>query len=217
MARLKITLLTILTALICASSLRAQLSTVVVVDFERAVVESKEGKKASDKFNSTLQAKQTELEKKQRELEDQQKKLQTGARTLSDSAKADIQKDIDRRTTELQRLNEDAQKDLQGMRDELLRPIAARATAILQQMATEQGYTLVVDLSNPDSSVVWANEKNNITNELIKRIDAVLSQEPLKTEAAKPPTTPPAASPRTSPPPATRPTTPAPVPTAPKP
>src|SRR5262245_27869581 len=216
MDRFKITLLTILTALICAPTLRAQLSNVVVVDFERAVVESKEGKKASDKFNATLQARQTELEKKQKELEDQQKKLQTGARTLSESAKADIQKDIDRRTTELQRLNEDAQKDLQGMRDELLRPIAARATAILQQMANEQGYTLVVDLSNPDSNVVWANEKNNITNELIKRIDVALAQEPPKTEAAKPPTTTAPAAPRTSPPPATRPTTPAPTPTAPK-
>jgi outer membrane protein len=213
MGRFKITLLTILIAMICVPTLRAQLSNIVVVDFERAVVESKEGKKASDKFNATLQARQTELEKKQKELEDQQKKLQTGARTLSDSAKADIQKDIDRRTTDLQRLNEDAQKDLQGMRDELLRPIAARATAILQQMAAEQGYTLVVDLSNPDSNVVWANEKNNITTELIKRIDAALAQEAPKTDAAKPPTTTPSpAGPRTSPPPATRPTTPPPVP-----
>src|SRR5215510_10488397 len=154
MNRLQTAILASLALLIFAPPVRAQLSTVVVVDFERAVVESKEGKKSSDKFNAALQAKQGEIEKRQKELEEQQKKLQNGARTLSDSAKADIQKDIDRRTTELQRINEDAQKELQGMRDELLRPIAARATAILQQMANEQGYTIVVDLSNPESGVV---------------------------------------------------------------
>src|SRR5947207_6950825 len=112
MVRLKLSLLSVLMLLATAPLLRAQLSKVAVVDFERAVVESAEGKKSSDKFNSTLQARQTEIEKRQKELEDQQKKLQTGVRTLTDAAKAEIQKDIDRRTTELTRLNEDAQRDL---------------------------------------------------------------------------------------------------------
>jgi outer membrane protein len=179
-------MLATLVLLISAPILRAQVSTVMVVDFERAVVESAEGKKASDKFNGLLQAKQGEIERKQKELEDQQKKLQNGARTLSDTAKNDLQKDIDRRTRELQRLNEDAEKDLQGARDELLRPIAERATAILNAMANEKGYTLVVDVSNPENNVLWANPKNDLTAELVKRIDGATP----KTEAAKPTTAP---------------------------
>ena len=207
MRRLKLSLLTVLMMVVSTPLLRAQLSKVVVVDFERAVVESVEGKKSSDKFNSTLQAKQTEIEKRQKELDDQQKKLQTGARTLNDAAKAEIQKDIDKRTTELTRLNEDAQKDLQTLRDELLRPIAERATAILQRMAAEQNYTLVVDVSNQQNNVVWFNPKNDITAELVKRIDAETPKEPAaaaapKAPAATPPpatrsTTPPAATPKT--------------------
>jgi outer membrane protein len=172
---------------------QAQLSTVVVVDFERAVVESGEGKKASDKFNATVTAKQGELEKKQKELEDLQRKLQTGARTLSDAAKAEIQRDIDRRNTDLTRVNEDAQKDLQAMRDELLRPIAERATAILNAMAAEQGYTVVIDVSNPDNNVIWANPKNDITAELVKRIDATGPKETAKPATAAPSTTKPPA------------------------
>src|SRR5437763_7867965 len=161
MMRLKLSLLIV--ALFAATPLlRAQLSKVAAVDFERAVVESAEGKKASDKFNATLQARQADIEKRQKELDDQQKKLQAGARTLNDAAKAEIQKDIDRRTTELTRLNEDAQKDLQGLRDQLLRPIAERATAILQRMASEQNYTVVVDVSNQQNNVVWFNPKNDI-------------------------------------------------------
>jgi len=164
---------------------RAQLSTVVVVDFERAVVESVEGKKASEKFNAALQAKQNDAEKKQKELEEQQKKLQTGARTLSDATKADLQRDIDRRNTELQRMSEDAQKELGTLRDEMLRPIAERATAILNAMASEQGYTVVIDTSNPENNVLWVNPRNDITAELIKRIDAATP----KQTAAPPPAT----------------------------
>lgn len=220
MTRLKTALAISLALLTFAPALRAQLSTVVVVDFERAVVESKEGKKSSDKFNATLQARQSDIEKKQKELEDQQRKLQNGARTLSDAAKADLQKDIERRTTELQRVNEDAQKELQTLRDELLRPIAERATAILNAMASERNYTVVVDTSNQENNVIWFNPKNEITAELVKRIDDALAQEAGKAEPAKAATPPPATPgvPRTAAP-TPRPTTPAtttPAPAAPR-
>jgi outer membrane protein len=176
MVGLKLLPLVVMTSLVSASLVHAQASKVAVVDFEKAVVESAEGKKSSDRFNGTLQAKQAEGEKRQKELEDAQRKLQTQERTLSDTAKANLQKDIERRTTELQRYNEDAQKELQSLRDELLRPIAERASAILNAMAAEQGYTLIVDVSNPQTNVVWFNPKNDITAELTKRIDAELAK-----------------------------------------
>ena len=207
----KTTIVAILALLVAAPSLRAQNSKVVVVDFERAVVESAEGKKSSDRFTATLQAKQGDVEKKQKELEDQQKKLQNGARTLNDTAKADLQRDIDRRTTELQRINEDAQKELQTLRDQLLRPIAERATAILNAMSDEQGYTLVIDTSSPDHNVLWWNKKNDITDELIKRINAAAPQEPAKTEAPKQPAPATPTAPKPTTPAVPRPTTPAPT------
>src|SRR5436309_10614490 len=176
---------------------RSQTSRIAVVDFEKAVVESAEGKKSSEKYNATLQSKQVEAEKRQKELEDAQKKLQTQGAALSETAKANLQKDIDRRTIELQRFNEDAQKELQSVRDELLRPIAERASAILNALAAEQGYTLIVDISNPQSNIVWCNPKNDITEELTRRIDAATKT----TDAAKPPA-----------PSAVRPATPAPAP-----
>jgi len=218
MMRLKLSLL-ILMLFVSTPILRAQLSKVAVVDFERAVVESAEGKKASEKFNSTLQARQADIEKRQKELDDQQKKLQAGARTLNDAAKAEIQKDIDRRTTELTRLNEDAQKDLQTLRDELLRPIAERATAILGAMSDEQNYTLVVDTSNPQTNVVWFNPKNDMTAELIKRIDASAPKEPAASAAPKAPggSATPVTRPATPPAATTTPKSPSgPAPTAPK-
>jgi outer membrane protein len=185
---------------------RAQVSKVAVVDFERALVESVEGKKSSDKFNATLQAKQADGEKRQKELEDAQRKLQTQDRTLNEAAKANLQKDIDRRTTELQRFNEDSQKELQSLRDQLLRPIAERANALLNALAAEKGYTLVVDVSNPQNNVVWFNPQNDITAELTSRINASTP----KTSEANPAPNPTNSRPPAPAPAAPRPTAPAP-------
>ena len=212
MTRSKLLLLTtIITTLVTAPAVvRAQNSKVAAVDFERAVVQCAEGKKASEKFNASVQSKQAELAQRQKDIDDSTKKLQNGARTLSDSAKAELQRDIDKKTTDLQRLNEDAQKELEAMRDELLRPIAQKATALLNAMAQQQGYTLVVDVSNPQSNVVFVNPKFDITEDLIKQIDAEAAKAPASSEAPKtaPPASnaarPPATSPATTPrPPAT--------------
>src|SRR5439155_13806875 len=98
MNRLKLPIAVLSTLLISTLPVRAQNSKVGVVDYERAVEESAEGKKSSEKLRADLQANAHYIEKSKIELYDQQKKLQTGARTLSDPAKADIQRDIDRRT-----------------------------------------------------------------------------------------------------------------------
>jgi outer membrane protein len=200
MIRLKWPLLLTSAFLLSASLAAGQVAKIAVVDFERAVVQSAEGKKSSDKFNATLQSKQADAEKRQKELEDAQRKLQTQERTLNDAAKANLQKDIDRRTTELQRFNEDSQKELQSLRDELLRPIAEKASAILSAIAAEQGYTLIVDVSNPQNNVLWFNPKNDITDLLTRRIDAETAKSsqaaPAPGSAPVRPVAPPAAAPR---------------------
>jgi outer membrane protein len=175
MIRLRWLAVPIVTLLVQTPLVHAQVSKVAIVDFEKALVDSVEGKKSSDKFNATLQSKQADGQKRQQELEDAQKKLQTQERTLSETAKANLQKDIDRRTTELQRFNEDAQKEMQSLRDELLRPIAEKASALLNALAADKGYTLVVDISNPQNNVVWFNPANDLTAELTKRINEAMA------------------------------------------
>jgi outer membrane protein len=208
MIRLRWLLLGLVSLLIQVPFVHAQVSKVAIVDFEKALVDSTEGKKSSDKFNATLQSKQADGQKRQQELDDAQKKFQTQERTLSETAKANLQKDIDRRNTELQRFNEDSQKELQSLRDELLRPIAEKANAILNQLAAELGYTLVVDISNPQNNVVWFNPANDITAELTRRINAATATTSNAAPARPAGSTPPA--PRPAAPLAPRPSSPAP-------
>src|SRR5258706_12821191 len=84
---------------------------VAVLDFQKAVTENADGKKAQEKFLAVFGERQKDFEAKQKALADNQTKLQSGANALSDSAKADLSKAIDKLNTELQRMNDDAQKD----------------------------------------------------------------------------------------------------------
>src|SRR5438552_16883711 len=85
---------------------------VAVVDFQKAVTENSEGKKAQEKFMAELNKRQKEFEDKQKALSEAQNKLQTQDKVLSDTVKGDLAKQIDRLNTELKRMNDDTQKEL---------------------------------------------------------------------------------------------------------
>src|SRR5215472_4694646 len=80
---------------------------VAVVDFQRAVTENAEGKKAQEKFMAELNKRQKEFDEKQKAMADSQTKLQNGDKALSEDAKANLAKQIDKLQTELQRMNDD--------------------------------------------------------------------------------------------------------------
>lgn len=153
------------------------LSGIAVVDLERATVQSVEGEKSSDKFKLKLDEKQKDIGRRQKELIDAQGRLRGQERVLSDAAKAELQGAIDRLQTELTRANEDAQKELSELRNELLRPIADIASRILNALAAQQGYAVVINVSNPENNVLWTSPSIDVTAELTRRIDAELAQQ----------------------------------------
>ena len=92
---------------------------VAVVDFQKAVFENVEGKKAQEKLMGEVNKRQKDFEEKQKNLSDAQNKLQTQDKVLTDTAKADLSRQIEKLNTELQRMNDDAQKDLGDLQQQL--------------------------------------------------------------------------------------------------
>jgi outer membrane protein len=158
---------------------------VAVVDFQRAMVENSEGKKAQEKFMAELNKREKDFQDKQKTLSDTQNKLQTQEKLLSDTVKSDMSKQIDRLTTELQRMNDDAQKDLGDLQQQLFRPIGERTQKVLQTYASENGFAVVFDVSSQASSIIYANDTADITTEIIRRVDADAAKTPAPAEPAK--------------------------------
>src|SRR5262244_4029147 len=129
---------------------------VAVVDFQKAVTENSEGKKAQERFMAELNRRQKEFEDKQKTMTDAQTKLQTGDKALSETAKGDLAKQIDKLNTELQRMNDDAQKDLGDLQQQLFRPIAEKTQDVLKSYSNENGFAVVFDLSSQANSIIYS-------------------------------------------------------------
>jgi outer membrane protein len=209
----KLSLVVVLGLLLCSAAFaQAPAATapgagrVAVVDFQRLVTENADGKKAQEKFTAELQKRQKEFEDKQKAMTEAQTKLQNGDKTLNDTAKSDLAKQIDRLNTELQRMNDDAQKELGELQQTLFRPIMEKAQTAVGTYSTENGFAVVFDSSSQASNIVHADPVADITTEIIRRMDA------MPAKAAGPATSSPAApkatggAPATAQPAAPRPT-----------
>jgi len=169
-----------------AAAASAGAGRVAVVDFQKAVVENTEGKKAQERFMAEVNKRQKDFEGKQKSLTDAQNKLQTQAQVLTDTVKGDLNRQIDKLNTELQRMNDDAQKDLGDLQQQLFRPIMEQTQKVLQAYAAENGFAVVFDVSSQANSIIYVQDVADITTEIIRRVDANVGKAPAAAPAAAP-------------------------------
>jgi Skp family chaperone for outer membrane proteins len=151
-------------------------SRVAVIDFNRAVTENAEGKKAGETFMAEIGKKQADFEKIQKEIDTIQNDLRTKATALSDQAKAEMAKQITDKQTQLTRMNEDAQREVPEIQDRLLGPVAERTQRIIKAYADEVGIAVVFDVSSQGTSIINYSDVADITTEIIRRIDADIAK-----------------------------------------
>src|SRR6185437_1391895 len=134
-----------------------------------------------------------ELEGKQAEIKDLQDRLQKGGNTLSDSAKEDLTRNIDTKTKSYNRQLEDAQAELEQEQQKLVNVLGQKMMAVIDKFAQQNGFAIVLDVSNQNTPVLYASNTVDITKEVIDLYDkTVFTATPA---AARPAGAPPAARP----------------------
>src|ERR1700704_1978331 len=108
------------------------------VNIQRVAAESGQGKSLSLRVQGLNAQKLTELNEKNKALQASQQKLDSGASVLSDAARAQLEKDIDRQQTEIQRFTDDAQKEVQDLQTELPGEFQQKLGPVIQQVAQEK-------------------------------------------------------------------------------
>lgn len=151
-----------------------------------AISQCAEGKQALGDFEKKATAKKEELERKNNEIQELQKQLQSQSRTLNDDSRAALVKSIDSKTTELQRATDDAQKEFGQLQNEILGRIGNKIGPLVQQYAKENNFTLIVDSSNQNSQLIYADPGIDITEDIIKRVDTALAPAAAAPAAAVP-------------------------------
>ena len=128
-----------------------------------------EGKAAAAKVNALAQKKQTEGADKTKALQANQSKLQTSGNVMSEAARTQLEKEIERQTVEGQRFEQDAQAELNELQQELQQDFQAKLLPILVELSKEKG--LQVLFSAGDAGVIWIEPGIDLTMEAVARMD----------------------------------------------
>jgi outer membrane protein len=144
---------------------------VAIIHVQNAILMSTDGKKAAGDLTTTFAPRKAELEKKQQEIAALQDQLKKGSTTMSEEARTKLMRDSDALTTKLNRDTQDAQTDLDEAQGKLMQELGNKMLAIIEKYATQNGFALVLDVSNPQTPVLWAASGIDITNDIVKLYD----------------------------------------------
>jgi outer membrane protein len=158
-------------ALALTLTAQAQQGKIAVINIQGAIISTKDGQKAAAELNAKTAPKKRELEQKQNDIAGLQDQLNKGTNTLSDTAKNDLYKSIEAKKKNLQREVEDAQADLEADQQKLLQQLGQKILAVIEKYARDNGYTMVVDVSSPQTPVLYASPSIDITKEIIELYD----------------------------------------------
>ena len=198
----KVFLLPVL-ALAVTLTAQAQQGKFAVINIQGAIISTKDGQKAAAELNAKTAPKKRELEQKQNEVNALQDQLNKGSNTLSDTAKNDIYKNIEAKKKNLQREVEDAQADLEADQQKLLQQLDQKILAVIEKYARDNSITMVVDVSSPQTPVLYASPSVDITKEIIELYDKNASSgsgsAPAPTTSAPPAAPKPTVAPKAAP------------------
>ena len=142
---------------------------IAYINIQRIANESAEGKAATAKVQALVQKKQAEANEKNKILQADQAKLASGGSVMSEAARAELEKKIERQNVELQRATQDAQQEVQELQQQLQADFQRKLMPIVQQVAQAKGIHVL--FSAADSGIVWADGGLDITGDVIKQFD----------------------------------------------
>jgi len=153
---------------------------VAFLNIQRLAAESAEGKAATTKVKALNDKKVQELADRNKNMQAAQQKLQQSGGVLSDAARGQLEKDIEKMQVEIQRFTQDAQAEVNELQQQLQAEFQRKLIPVINAVATERNLHMV--FSQADSGLVWADTGLDITGDVIRRFDAAVSAAP----AAKP-------------------------------
>jgi len=162
-----------------------------IINITAAIGNTKEGQKASAELTNKFAPTKSRLEKKQTEIEADKTRLSQGSNAMSADQKEKLMRDIDAKTKSLNRDAEDAQAEVDQETGKIMQTLGERVMVVVKKYAAEKGYSLILDVSNQQTSpVLYASDGIDITADIIKLYD---ENSPASSSAA-PAAAPPAAS-----------------------
>jgi Skp family chaperone for outer membrane proteins len=131
---------------------------------------SADGRAAVSRVNALIQKKQTENADKAKLLQGNQQKLQTSGSVMNETARVQLEKEIEKQTKDAERFQQDAQAEINELQQEVQNDFVKKLQPIIEQVAKEKNLELLFNAS--ESGIAWFTPGLDLTADVIKRLDA---------------------------------------------
>ena len=143
---------------------------IAFIDINAIAATSAAGKEATKKLAGLDEKMRGEINEKSKALQAMQTKLNTGGSVLSDAARSQLEKDIDKAQRDLQFAQQNYQADMQGLQNDLQAEFQKKLLPVIEELAKEKGLHAVFSIA--DSGAAYVHPGLNVTDEVVKRLDA---------------------------------------------
>jgi outer membrane protein len=142
----------------------AQTPKIGFVNTERVFRESAPAKRAQQKLERDFAARNTELARMEKQGRDLQTELERENVTMTDTVRRDKERQLADVSRNFQRLQRELREDLNARRNEELAAVQERATRVINQIAEQERFDLILQ------EAVFASGKIDITDKVIKAL-----------------------------------------------
>ena len=139
------------------------------VDVQKVLIQSDAGKEAKEQLAAKGNKYETEKNSREEDLKKLKGELEKQSVLLSDTARGAKEKDYQQKLKDYQRFLKDAQDDLQAKNDELTNRIVEEIVKTIQEYGKKNGYMFVFVKND---SMIYADEKSDVTDEVLKAFNA---------------------------------------------
>jgi outer membrane protein len=139
-----------------------------IIHVQQALVSTEDGKKAVAELQAKFEPASKKLESMRDEIASLQAELSKGSNTMGEERRRQLAREIDQKTRDLNRAQEDAQEEFQREQEKLLQTLGQRMMAVISKYSNDNGYSLILDVSNPQTPVLFAANNIDITQDIIK-------------------------------------------------
>jgi Skp family chaperone for outer membrane proteins len=140
------------------------------IDLEQVIIQCEEGKRELAALQQLVDKRTGELRSLQQEAQLLADQLRIQGDKLKPEVREDLQAQIDSKNLELQRFQEDSQKEVDNRRNRITNSMAKKVIPIVEKIAKEKGLSFVMYL-NP-SITPWVDPSIIITGEVVAAYNA---------------------------------------------
>jgi outer membrane protein len=151
---------------------------IAFINIQAIAANSSAGKEASKRLADLNSKKAAEINDKNKQLQAAQTKLNTGGAVLSESARSQLEKDIDRMQRDIQFSSQNAQAEMNDLQNELQGEFQQKLLPLVKAIAEEKSLYAVFSIQ--DSGVAFWDPGLDISDEVIKRLDTAKPSAPGK-------------------------------------